>query len=151
MVLPFATYPHYPSRSSRPWPRDCGGFGDWDCALKGGFCAPALGGGVFELAAPQIPAELFSFCIAAIPGPLAGIADFCCTPALELTLFHIEPNASPPDFDAAAGFVAGLPSVAIVVPDPNGDCDDCVVGDRAENGVVWLVGVALISALTDVK
>lgn len=91
---------------------------------------------MFELAAPQIPAELFSFCIAAIPGPFEGAIDFCCIPAFELALFHIEPKASPPDFAEVAGFAAGLPSVAIVVPELYEGCDDCImdVGDFAENG-----------------
>lgn len=106
---------------------------------------------MLELAAPQIPAELFSFCIAAIPGPFEGAA-FCCTPAFELTLLHIEPKASPPALAGAAGFAVGLPSVAIVVLDPYDGCVELVVaGDLAENPVAGLVGVVLMSALTDVK
>lgn len=90
---------------------------------------------MLELAAPQIPAELFSFCIAAIPGPFAGAA-FCCTPAFVLTLLHIEPKASPPAFGAAAGFAVGFPSVAMVVLDPYDGCGDVVVdGVLAENPV----------------
>lgn len=106
---------------------------------------------MLEFAAPHIPAELFSFCIAAIPGPLIGALAFCCTPALALTLFHIEPNASPPAL-AATGFAVGFPSVAIVVPDVYEGCDpDAAEGVLPENGVLWPVGVALISARTDVK
>lgn len=82
-----------------------------------------------------------------------GVAAFVCTPALALTLFHIEPKASPPGFADAAGFAAGLPSVAMVVLlVANEGCDDVMVeGDRAENADAGLVDVVLISALTDVK
>lgn len=109
---------------------------------------------MLELAAPQIPAELFSFCIAAIPGPFIVVAAFGCTPAFALTLFHIDPKASPPEPADVAGFAAGLPSVAMVVLLVAKDgCDEDVVVDgvRAENADAGLVGVALISALTDVK
>jgi len=74
-----------------------------------------------------MPAELFSFCIAAIPGPFEGAA-FCCTPAFELALLHKDPNASPPD--AAAGLLAGLPRLAIDV------LDVYVVDDGVAEGVL---------------
>lgn len=103
------------------------------------------------LAAPHIPAELFSFCIAAIPGPLAGAA-FCCTPAFELALFQMDPKASPPVLAGAAAFAVGLPSVAIVVLEPYDCCGVVVVdGVLAEKALVDVVDAALISALTDVK
>lgn len=76
-------------------------------------------------AAPQIPAELFSFCIAAIPGPFVGAA-FCCTPAFELAVFHNDPNTSPPD--AAADFDAGLPRFAIDVLDVYVEVDGVAEG-----------------------
>lgn len=94
----------------------------------GGFCAPALPGGGVDEAAPQIPAELFSFCIAAIPGPLLGAA-FCCTPAFVLAVLQMEPNASPPD--DAAGFGVGLPRLAIDVLDVYAEVEGVAEGLEA--------------------
>lgn len=105
--------------------------------------------GEFSVAAPQIPAELFSFCMAAIPGPLAGAA-FDGTPALELAVLQRDPNASPL-LEAAAGLGAGLPNVAILVLDEYVDVEGVPAVGRAENAAGCPAGGVLISARTEVK
>lgn len=99
-------------------------------------------------AAPQMPAELFSFCIAANPGPFDGAA-FCCTPAFVLAVLHNEPNTSPPV--DAAGFGAGLPRLAIEVADVYVDVEGVAEGVLAAKEGPWLELGVLMSARTDVK
>ena len=102
-----------------------------------------------EVAAPQIPAELFSFCIAANPGPFDEAA-FCCTPAFVLAVLHNEPKTSPPD--DATGFGAGLPRLAIEVAEVYvDDADGVADGVLAAKEGAWLEPAVLMSARTDVK
>jgi hypothetical protein len=79
-----------------------------------GAIAPDL---VAELAlVPHMPASLFALAILARSGPLLGVVDLICTPALAVAVDHRDPKASPP-LAVGVGLAAGFPSDAMVVED----------------------------------